>query len=281
VVVAGAGAALAVHRKAPASVASKPLSVTAAPADLVSAAGPNASGESWVLVNTGTSANVQLLNPSSNSTVSTYPVSKNATSVATNELTLLAIGQATAHSGAVTFLNPMNGKTLGVVPVAGPVQQVVAGSTATQFVALVQSGKNASAAVLDAATYKLQRSVPLSTGTLSVAVSPDGATLYTLQGNGTVQEVSLASGKITQSFATAPGTRALALSPNGSRLYILKGAASDDNVSVVSTTTESQLFALPAPVGTVTIATSADGSELYDFVGTPQYSNMQVFATSK
>ena len=114
-----------------------------------------------------------------------------------------------------------------------------------------------------------------------MAVSPDGSTLYALQGNGTVSFINLANGKVTQSFGTSNGARQLAISPDGTKLFELKGSHSDNNVGVLNIATEAQLYVLPAPANCVQVTVDPSGSLLYDFVGTPQYGNIQVFNASK
>ena len=267
--------------KASGSIATTPITTTAAPAGLVSATAPTTSGELWVLVNKTTAANVQLMNTKSATPLAVYPVSNAATSIASNGSTLLAVAQATARTGAVSFYDSSNFKSAGTVALPGPATEVVAGPIAQTFYALVSVNGVDSVDVLNASTHRITLSDPLPASTDSMAVSPDGSTLYALQGNGTVSFINLANGKVTQSFGTSNGARQLAISPDGTKLFELKGSHSDNNVGVLNIATEAQLYVLPAPANCVQVTVDPSGSLLYDFVGTPQYGNIQVFNASK
>jgi DNA-binding beta-propeller fold protein YncE len=123
----------------------------------------------------------------------------------------------------------------------------------------------------------VQGTVPVPLNTVSVVPGAAQATLYVLQPNGRLTEISVAGGKVMASFPVGDSGDSIALSPDGTTLYALKSDAGLANVAVVDLASESVRKALPAPSHCLEVLVSADGSQLYEVVGTPGYGNIQVF----
>ncbi len=277
-VIAAAGLVVAT-KKSNSAISAKPTSITAAPSGLIGASAPNANGQIWLLVNSNGHANVQLQTVNSPKPVLAFPVSNTATSVASRFGANVAVGVGTETTGAVVFYSTVSLRELATTPVSGPVVAVVTGG-ASDYYALVRSGKVASVDVIDAA-HRVVSTIPLPSGTLSIAVSADGNTIYGLQDDGTVSVVDVPSSHLTQSFATSSGATQIALSPDGTTLYELKGTSVSENVGVIDLATKAQEYVLPAPASCVALQVSPSGSSLFDVVGNPQYGNIQVFSTAK
>jgi len=279
VLVIAAAVVVVVHKKSASAVSAKPLSITSAPAGLIGASSPNASGQIWLLVNSAGHANVQLQNISSPKPVLAFPVSNSATSIASRFASNVAVGLGAQGTGAVVFYSTVNLRVIATTPVSGPVVTVVP-SGSSDYDALVRTGSVASVAVINAA-HQVIDTVPMPSGTVSIAVSSDGNTVYALQDSGTVSVVDVPSTHLTQSFATSSGARELALSPDGTLLYELKGPSVSDNVGVIDVATKTQKYVLPAPASCVAIEVSVSGNALYDVVGNAQFGNIQVFSSSR
>lgn len=280
VIVAALGAAgVALTHKKASAVNAKALSVTAAPAGVIGASAPNANGQIWLLVNTAGHANVQLMNDKDPKAILTFPVSASATAVASDFGPTIAVAQAAGTTGAVVFYSTVNLQALATTALAGPVLGVVAGAS-SDYYALVRVHGDASVSVIDS-SHHVTESIALPAGVVSIAVSPDGSTIYALQDSGTVSVVDVASDRVTQSFATSAGARQIVLSPDATTLYELKGPATADNVGVISVATKAQSYVLPAPASTVAVEVWPSGASLDDVVGTAQYGNVQVFATAR
>jgi hypothetical protein len=283
VVVVGGGV-VAISLKSTSStntVTASALSITPGPTGMIGGTTPTAGGELFTLVNLNGKANVQLLSASGKKSLATFPVSNNSTGIASNGSTTLALSQGTTTSGALTFYSATTFKKTGVAPLPGPSIGVAAGPNAQLFYALVQINNNDSLDVVNAGTGKTITSLPMPASTISFTVSPDGSSVYALQGTGNVSVVGINSGKVSQTFRTGPAARSIAISPDGSILYVLKGSVTNDNVAVVNVATQAVKYVLPAPAYTVQIQAAPNNTELYDVVGNPSYGNIQIFSTAK
>jgi hypothetical protein len=263
------------------STAVKPISIVAGPAGIVSGTTPDNTGHSWVLVNLGNKANMQYINTSTGTNGGALPLSSSARVIAVATGGEIGVGLNGGSTGAVEFFSSQGSNKLGVVPLAGPVADLVAGSNGTSFYALQDVNGADSVTVIDAKTLKAIGTIPVPSTTLSIAISPDLTTIYSLQANGDISLADAQTGKVVQSLPLTAGARQLALSADGATLYVLKGSALDDNVSVVDVATESTVKVLPAPKDCEWIAPSLDGTQLVDFVGTPTLGNIQTFATHR
>ena len=278
IVLVAAAAMVYVVSKKSSSSAATPVFTVAAPSSVIDASAPNANGELWLLVNSFGKANVQLKNVNDHASVATYPVSNSATAIAAQTGGNVAVGLATASTGAVDFYSSTNFRAEGSTSLPGPVVSLVAAGNGDDY-ALVRKGADSSVAVINS-LHKLIASIPLPAATDSIAVSPDESTIYALQGNGTISMVDTTSTKVTQSFATTTGARQIVLSPDGTVVYELKGSTLNDNVSVIDLTTKTQKFVIAAPASCLAIQVTPSGTSLYDIVGNPQFGNIQVFPTT-
>ena len=262
-------------------VSVKPLSIVAGPAGIVSGATPDSSNDSWVLVNLGNRANLQDINVTTGKVAGVDPITNQAHVVTVAPGGQIGLGLGVGVSGAVEFFSPQGFNLQGEVPLSGPVTDLVTGSDGTTYYALQDVKGAFSATVIDAKTMKVTGTVPLPSQTLSIAVSPDLTTIYSLQSNGDITLADIQTGKPTQKIPFTAGARQLVLSQDGSTLYVLKGSVQDDNVSEIDIATEATVRVLPAPKNTQWITPSSDGTELYDFVGTATTGNIQSFATHR
>jgi len=256
-----------------------PLETFSAPAGLKGGTSEDTNGYIYVLVNKGTAANVQSINGSNGHVIGIFPVSNAATSIALSSTNIIAIGTAFGATGSVEF-HTQNGTKIALTPLSGPVSQVVAEADGISFIALTRSEGNYSAVVINSKTGKVVTTVPLSSASVSIAVSPDGTTIYDLLSSGVVQLANIQTLKILQSFPVAAGGIGITLSADGSSLYELKGAVNARNVSVVSIATESIQGVLPAPANCIALAPSLNQLGIFDFVGTPTFSNIQFFSAA-
>jgi hypothetical protein len=259
----------------------KPLDIVAGPAGIVSGTSPDSSNHSWVLVNLGKKANLQYINLSTGAISGAVPVTNQARVVTVAPGGEIGVGLGEGTNGAVEFFSPQGFNLEGVVALSGPVRDLVAGSDGKAYYALQDVNGADSVSVISSKMLKSMGTIPLPSQTLSIAVSPDLTSIYSLQANGNISVSNVQTGVQTQSIPLAAGARQIVLSTDGATLYALKGSTEDDNVAEIDVTTEATKRVLPAPKNTLWIAPSSDGSQLFDFVGTAKTGNIQSFSTHR
>jgi hypothetical protein len=259
----------------------RPIETVAGPLGIIGGTSPNASGGVWVLVNVNNAANLQFLEPGHKKPIAVYPMPSSSTSVATNFGPTLGVGLGTTDTGAVKLYSTNTMRNVATVPTPGPVTGLAEAPNGETYYALIQDGDAFSVDVISASAHVVTGKIPMPTGTLSIAISPDLSSIYALQGGGAVSVINIFTKQLTQRFPSGAAARAIALSPLGDVLYVLKGSDASDNISVVDVATERTVSVMPAPAWTQQIAVNQNGQVLYDFVGSNTYGNVQLFSTPK
>ena len=258
--------------------AAVPERIISGPAALWAATVPQPNGISWGLAGASGKGLFQLGAFTRHARGGSVSVSGAARSVAAASEGTVGLALGSRRSGALELLDSHTGQLTATVALPAPARQVVTGSDGTTFYVLTAWPRSASVTVVSSRTGRVHGTVPVPAGTVSIAPDPAQTELYVLQGNGLVDEISMAGGKISASFAVGNHGMSLALSPDGSTLYVLKGNAHVANVAVVAVSTESVHRVLPAPSHSREVLVSADGRQLYEVVGAASYGNIQVFA---
>ena len=231
----------------------------------------------WLLSGSGGVKALNELDLSSGNVLGAVPESSAAVSVGQSVSGVLAVGLATATSGAVEIRNGSTGALLSTIPVGAPVRQVAFGSDGTTLYVLNGTATSASVAVVDTQTGNVEGSVGVSLSTVGIAPTPDQTGIWTLQDTGTIVEVATAGTHVVTQFTVGHSGTDLALSPGGTTLYVLKGHSYAPNVAVVDLATEQVRRVLPAPADCLAITVAPSGATLYDTVGTPSLGNIQAF----
>ncbi len=125
--------------------------------------------------------------------------------------------------------------------------------------------------VIDTATDLVTDTIPVGSGSIGVAVSPDGSRVYVTNLNSnTVSVIDTATGQVTDTIPVGISPEGVAVSPDGSRVYVTNQCASSSSsnctngtVSVIDTA--SGLVTASIPVGSepIGVAVSPDGSHVY------------------
>ena len=116
--------------------------------------------------------------------------------------------------------------------------------------------------IIDTATSRVARTIPLSTGATDIAPSPDSR-LYALDLWGSLKVIDTATNTITSAITPASGAGRFEVNPDSSRLYTING---DGTVSVINTANNAVTQTIPiAPVGRrlSSLAISPDGRSVY------------------
>jgi YVTN family beta-propeller protein len=167
--------------------------------------------------------------------------------------------------------------------------------------AYVTNGARNTVSVVDTATHAVTTTIPAAGGPFRSAVSPDGARLYVVTGNGalkvlnlvrntalatvdvgepltvgvsrdgqtvlvprlnsTVALVDTASNAIVASLSVGPTPGQVVVSPVGNRAHVINFG--DSSVSVIDTAARSLITTIPMPLGGSTGVFSPDGARYY------------------
>ncbi|WP_249010373.1 YncE family protein [Conexibacter sp. DBS9H8] len=256
----------------------KPIRIIPGPAGLRSAGPPQPNGTIWTLSGSGRVRTLQALSLATGDAQKAVGAPASATAVGQSTTGLLALGLGTASTGAVDILNGANGTVQATVPVGAPVRALAFGNNGVTVYALDANAKSASVTVIDAATHKVTKTVPVPLDATALVPSTNQTAVWTVQRSGTVQETSLANGRAMVAFPVGDPGIGVAITPSGSTLYVLKGTAASANIAVVNLATESIQKVLPAAAHSVGLQLALNGSELYDVVGAGSFGNIQLLA---
>jgi DNA-binding beta-propeller fold protein YncE len=195
------------------------------------------SGIVGLALGTGQTGALELLNGSTGKPIRTIPLGAPARDVVVgSDGATFYVLNGNAKSASVTVVNSRNGDQQGTIPVPLDTVSVAPDATGSSLYALQPTGLVSQIAV---AAGTIMTKFSVGSAGRSLAVSPDGGTLYVLKNAG----------------------------------------AAVDNVAEVNLATQSVQRVLPAPANSMQVLVSADGSRLYQLVGTPSYGNIQVFAS--
>jgi DNA-binding beta-propeller fold protein YncE len=264
-------------RAAAAGAPLKPVRILQAPRNLLSAAQPQQNSTMWVLAGDTRSRGLFQLDPSTGHVLGSLSVSNTAQSVAQTSTGLLALALGSHRAGALELLDSRTAEEQRTIPLPAPAREVVVGSDGSTLYVLTAWPSAASVSVVGSAHGHVKGTVPVPRGAVSIAPDIQQTSLYVLQGNGLISQVSISDGKVMSSFRAGDSGQSLAMSPDGTTLYVLKDVSTAPDVAVVDLATQSVRRALPAPAGCVQVVVSPSGSELLDVVGTSRYGNVQVF----
>ena len=251
------------------------VKVLAAPKGVLSAANPQPNGAMWLLSGSARVRTLTSIDLASGKTLNAVGVSSSASAVAESPTGVLALGLATARTGAVELLNATTGAAEGSVAVGAPVRSLAFGADGVTLYVLDGDAASTSVSVINTSTDKVVQTFGEAHDAVEVVPDPSQSAVWTLDHSGVVEETSLASGKPDAAFPLNGAGLAVVAAPNGGLLYVLKGTAAASNIAVVSTVTDAIKKLLPAAGGSVGLAISPDGRTLYDVVGTPAVGNIQ------
>jgi DNA-binding beta-propeller fold protein YncE len=259
------------------SARDRPTQVIAGPPAILGGTTPQLSGQLWILAGKQTVRTLHSLNLVGGKLGHSVPVSANADSIVESASGILAVGLATATTGAVQFLNGSTAAPLATIPIGAPVSALAVGADASTFYALNGTSASRSVTVIDSLDDKAVSNIPVPLDTMAIAVDPTQQRLFALESNGNMEIVAIAGNQILSQYFVGKNPRQFVLSADGMKMYVLKGGGGIENIGVINTALERQLKALPAPGNAVDLQLSSDSSALYAFVGTSNFGNVQVF----
>jgi hypothetical protein len=187
------------------------------------------------LASRGTGA-LELLNGSTATTVRTVAIGAPARQVVVgSDGSTFYVLNGTSASTSVTIVNSQNGRTLGTVPMPLETVSVAPDLQEATIYALQQNGLVDQVAV---AGGRIMSSFRTGEAAKSIALSPDGATLYVLKGPTAapnVAVVDVATQSVRRVLPAPADCLQILVSPSGSELYQMVGTQAYGNIQVFTT----------------------------------------------
>ena len=117
--------------------------------------------------------------------------------------------------------------------------------------------------VINTATNNVVATVSVGNGPVSVAITPDGGTVYVTNLDGTVSVISTATNAVVTTLALGSGAPAVgvAVSPDGTKAFV--GNTTANTVSVINTTTNTIVATVPAGTDPSGVVFSPSGALAY------------------
>ena len=183
---------------------------------------------------TGKAGALELLNGDTGAVALTIPLGAPAREVVVGaDGATFYVLNGSATSASVTIVDSADGRISGTVPVPLDTVSIVPDVQETALYALQPSGDVSQIAI---AGGKIMTSFPTGDSGRSLALSPDGSTLYVLKNGLTsanVAVVDLATESVRKVLPAPGNCLQVLVSANGNQLYQVVGSASYGNIQVV------------------------------------------------
>ena len=176
---------------------------------------------------------LELINGSTGKVTATIPLGAPArdVTVGSGGATFYVL-DGTAKSASVTIVNSQNGSVQGTVPMPLNTVSVAPDSLGVSLYALQPDGLVSQVAI---AGGQIMTTFATGAGARSIALSPDGSTLYVLRNAGqddSVAVVNVATESVRRVLPAPADSRQVLVSADGNELYQLVGTSSYGNIQV-------------------------------------------------
>lgn len=191
------------------------------------------SGVIGLALGTSKAGALELLDGSTGKVIQTIPLGAPArdVTVGSDDATFYAL-DGTAKSASVTIVNSQTGGVRGTVAMPVDTVSIAPDSQGVSVYALRPDGQVSQVAV---AGGQIMTSFATGPGARSIALSPDGSTLYVLRNTGpdaAVAEVNIATESVRQVLPAPSHSVQVLVSADGNELYQLVGTSSYGNIQV-------------------------------------------------
>ncbi|HEV3383151.1 MAG TPA: hypothetical protein VG142_19470 [Trebonia sp.] len=191
------------------------------------------SGVIGLALGTGRSGALELLDGTTGTPSSVIPIGAPARQVVVgSDGSTFYVLDGTATSSSVTIIDSQDGRILGTVPVPLDTTSVVPDVQETTIYALQPNGVVSQIALADG---QVETSFQTGGEAKSIALSPDGGTLYVLKGPMTepnVAVVDVATQSVSKVLPAPANCLQILVSANGDQLYQMVGTAGYGNIQV-------------------------------------------------
>jgi DNA-binding beta-propeller fold protein YncE len=191
------------------------------------------SGVIGLALGTGRGGALQLLNGSTGTVTRTIAIGAPARQVTVgNDESTFYVLNGTSASASVTIINSRSGRTIGTVPMPLETVSVAPDLQETTIYALQENGLVDQIAV---AGGRIMSKFRTGDSARSIALSPDGTTLYVLKGPvraSNIAVVDVATQSVREVLPAPANSVQILVSPNGSELYQMVGTPEYGNIQV-------------------------------------------------
>lgn len=193
------------------------------------------SGVLGVALGTQDSGALELVNGNTGTVTHTIPLGAPARQVVVgSDGTTFYVLNGNSHSASVTVVNSAKDVLMGTVPMPLNTVSIVPDIQQSMIYALQPNG---TVSQIEVAGGKIESTFSTGGFGRSLALSPDGSTLYVLKGEENAENIAVvdtATQSITKVLPAAANARQILVSANGSQLYQMVGTAGYGNIQVSS-----------------------------------------------
>ncbi len=257
-----------------------PQHVLHAPSSMLAATGLQANGDMWTLTGPARPGLFEISSVTGQVKTS-FPVSRFARSVAESPTGVIALALATGRTGALQLLNAATRKVTRVVQLPMPAGQVAVGRGSSTFYVLTARAGLAQVVMVNGQDGRVAGTVTVPPDVVSVVPDPRQATLYAMERDGLLDQISVPGGKrLAQIRAGSGGAESVTLSPDGRSLYVLEQLGGIANIAIVNPAAKTVEKVLPAPGSCIQVLVAPGGGHLYEVVRAPRTGSIQVAAAA-
>jgi hypothetical protein len=257
-----------------------PQRVLHAPSSMLAATELQANGDMWTLTGPGRPGLFEI-SSATGQVKTSFPVSGFARSVAESRTGVIALALATGHTGALQLLSAATRKVTRVVQLPMPAEQVAAGRDSSTFYVLTARAGLAQVVIVSGQDGRVTGTVTVPPDVVSVVPDARQATLYAMERDGLLDQISMPSSKrLAQIRAGSGGAESVTLSPDGRTLYVLEQLGGIANVAVVNPAAQAVEKVLPAPGTCVQVLVAPGGGHLYEVVRAARTGSIQIAAAA-
>jgi len=220
------------------------------------------------------SANVSVINTSTNTVVTTISVGTSPISatVTPNGLYAYVTNQGNAN---VSVINTSTNTVVTTISV-GTNPHAVAITPNGQYAYVANEG-SANVSVINTATNTVVTTISAGATPWNVAITPNGLYAYvTNQGSGTVSVINTSTNTVVATITVGTYPENVAITPNGLYAYVTNNGS--NNVSVINTSTNTVVATISVGTNPVGVAITPNG--LYAYVANKGSNNVSVINTS-
>ena len=251
-----------------------------APRSMLAATELQANGVMWALTGPD-SAGLFEIGSASGQVKTSFSVSDNARSVAESSTGIIGLALATGQSGALELMSAQTQKVTRTVPLPAPAQQVaVAHGSSTFYVLTVRAGA-AKVMIVNGQDGRVTGQVAVPSDVVSVVPDTRQASLYAVERDGLLDQISLPTGKLLAKIrAGSGGAESVTLSPDGRTAYVLEQLGGIADIAIIDPVAKAVRKVLPAPGSCVQVLVSPGGGHLYEVVRGARSGSIQVSAAA-